>query len=296
MTEAVTTGRPKRTRAHPHPTKPTWPAGGRRGAQGRILCLSCPPPLAQMRPEPHYQQPAASPLPVGVANPLPADRCFPSAGLFALRFHSCLSLSLPLPRPPPLRRPPKQRSREGVLDFRTPSRSRALTLSRSRARLLAVVLELGGKAGAFRPGHSKEAAFLLLPLSHIPHLVAPLPFPLCPASSRLRQQQQRAEMTRRCRLCARTLLSHSFSCATSKLVLLAHRLSNAWTAVVCRVWLVSVTCAGDEAALYHIQRNYVCLDIHFTSKVEAALGKLCLERRLLVFRHCAITHQTPSCA
>ena len=64
-----------------------------------------------------------------------------------------------------------------MLGFRAPSRSRALALSRSRARLLAVVLELGGKAGAFRPGHSKEAAFLLLPLSHIPHLVAPLPFP-----------------------------------------------------------------------------------------------------------------------
>ena len=43
--------------------------------------------------------------------------------------------------------------------------------------------------------------------------------------------------------------------------------------------------------LYHIQRNYVCLDIHFTSKVDCAAWELRLECRLLVFSHCANTHR-----
>ena len=48
VTEARTTGRPKRTRAHLHAMEPTWPAGVRRGARGCVLRLSCPP-LAQTR-------------------------------------------------------------------------------------------------------------------------------------------------------------------------------------------------------------------------------------------------------
>ena len=153
----------------------------------------------------------------------------------------------------------------------------------------------------FAQGTPKKQRFYC-PRSHIYLISLPRsPFPLCPASSRPRQQ--RAEMTRRCRLCSRTLLSHSFSCATAKLVLLAHRLSNAWTAVVCRVWLVSVTCAGDEAALYHIQRNYICLDIHSSVeythtplKVDSAVRELRLEGRLLFVRRCAITRKSRSCA
>ena len=77
------------------------------------------------------------------------------------------------------------------------------------------------------------------------------------------------------------------------LALSAHRSSNAWTAVVCGLWLVGVTCAGDEAALHHIQQNYTYsteLYIH-TSERNVAIGKLRPERRLLIFGHCANTHR-----
>ena len=48
MSEARTTGRPKRTRAHLHAMEPTWPVGVRRGTRGCVLRLSWPP-LAQTR-------------------------------------------------------------------------------------------------------------------------------------------------------------------------------------------------------------------------------------------------------
>ena len=79
---------------------------------------------------------------MGVATPLPAGRCFPSAGLFALRFHSRLSLSLPLPAPLPCGAPPCSEAEKTCWAF---ARPRTLALSRSCARLLAVVLGLGGK-------------------------------------------------------------------------------------------------------------------------------------------------------
>ena len=112
------------------------------------------------------------------------------------------------PRPPPLRRPPKQRSREGVLGFRALSRSRALALSRSRALVLACLLlslNSAAKLVLFAEDTSKKQR-LYCSRSNI-YLISlpPSPFPLCPASNRPRQQ--RAEMTVRCRLCARTLLS-----------------------------------------------------------------------------------------
>ena len=47
---------------------------------------------------------------------------------------------------------------------------------------------------------------------------------------------------------------------------------------------------GDEAALYHIQRNYVCLDMHLTSDANVLnLGKFGYEGRHLLLRHCANT-------